>query len=273
MRLSIVSSFIFLLMGCQLTTPLAPLLSMPKAPELNSENIQIEYTKVEGADSSTAQIKSIQLPAHQINPKQTIAFDLSKAEVNYDLVTIFNEQFKNIGLEPVLDTSKAEYKLTLNKLSQTQGSENQFTIKDKHKIEAFINQDFVSQKCDSIDTKLSLRLTHTQSGDVVWFAQGELNSSEHPNIPLVYQFHFYQEISNQQQVSDFIAKHNTEEARALRVQAEVSIPAYQISNHKSELVKVSGVCSLDETNQLAPKISRHLVKTLVNKLKISDIKM
>jgi hypothetical protein len=124
-----------------------------------------------------------------------------------------------------------------------------------------------------MDTSISLRLTHTQSGDVVWFAQGELNTSEHTIKPLIYQFNLYQDITNKKQVSDFVLNNNTEAARALRAQKEVTIPTYEISTHSTKLVKISGNCSQSEVDALAPKISLQLIKTLVKKLKISDIKI
>ena len=76
---------------------------LPEEPKLTSEDIQVQYITTGSSDS--AQIKSVQLPAHKITPQQTIAFDLSKANVNYDLVAIFNEEFQKVGLKPVDDGS------------------------------------------------------------------------------------------------------------------------------------------------------------------------
>lgn len=271
MRLSIIISFIFLLAGCQLTTPLAPLLTMPEAPELTYEDIQLQYIKTDSLDS--AQIKSVQLPAHKITPQQTIAFDLSKANVNYDLAAIFNEQLQKIALQPVNDGVNAEYKLTLNKLSHKQGLEAHYELKNKQNITDIKNNAFMTKSCHSMDTSISLRLTHTQSGDVVWFAQGELNTSEHTIKPLIYQFNLYQDITNKKQVSVFVLNNNTQAARALRLQKEVTIPTYKISTYSTKLVKISGSCSQSEVDALAPKISLQLIKTLVKKLKINDIKI
>lgn len=274
MRLSIVTSFIFLLAGCQLTTPLAPLLDLPEEPKLTSEDIQVQYITTGSSDS--AQIKSVQLPAHKITKQQTIAFDLSKANVDYDLTEIFSEAFQKASLQPVNDTSNAEYKLTINKLSHKQGIEAHYELKNKQSIndlEGINTKTLMTKSCNSMDTTISLRLTHTQSGDVVWFAQASLNTAEQPITPLIYQFNLYQEITNKKQVSAFILKNNTEEARALRAQNEITIPAYEISTRSSELLKVSGSCSQNEVDALAPKISLQLIKTLVNKLKISDIRI
>jgi len=271
MRLSIIISFIFLLVGCQLTTPLAPILNMPQTPKLNSEDIQIQYVQTNKEPST--QIKSVQLPAHKITTKQTIAFDLSKAKVDYDLAAMFNAQFQQRALLPVVDTTNAEYKLTLNKISHEKGNETHFEIKNKQKLKSIPNKDFTVKTCASLDTTISLRLTHTQSGDVVWFAQGSINSANYPATPLVYKLHLHQEITNKQQVSAFITNNNTEEAREVRANNEVSIPAYNIATLTTDLVKVSGVCSQIEASDLSEKISLHLIKTLVNKLKINDIKI
>lgn len=273
MRLLIVTSFMILLFGCHLTKPLAPLLEMPKVPQLNYQKFQIEYIKTEQEKLSSLQIKSVQLPAHQITKKQTIAFDLSKAEVSYDLARIFNEQFKKINLKPVSDTINTEYKLTLNKITHKIGAQVHFELKNKSRMKGIVDNKLIAKMCDSMDTIISLRLTHTKSGDVVWFAQSEINSSNYPTTPLSFKFNFYEIINNKKQISLFITNHNTEEARIIRAQTPVSIPSYIISTHSSDLVKVSGVCSQTEANDLAEKISQYLIKNLVNKLKISDIYM
>jgi len=271
MRLSIIISFIFLLLGCQLTTPLAPILMLPQTPKLNSEDIQFQYVQIN--KKSSAQIKSVQLPAHKISKNQTIAFDLSKAKVDYDLAAMFNAQFKQRALLPVVDTANAEYRLTLNKISHKNGNETHFEIKNKQKLKFVPNNDLMTRTCASLDTIISLRLTHTQSGDVVWFAQGSINSANYPAIPLVYKLHVYQEITNKQQISAFITNNNTEAAREIRANNAVSIPAYNIATRTADFVKVSGACSQIEADDLSENISLHLIKTLVNKLKISDIKI
>jgi len=271
MRLLIVISLLILLLGCQLTTPLAPLLEMPEEPQLNSQIIKVQYIKTEQENSSSLNIKSVQLPAHKITSKQTIAFDLSKANVEYDLSKIFNEQFKRVDLKPVSDTFNAEYKLTLNKISHKKGTQIHFQLKDN--IKGKVNYTFKNKVCESMDTTISLRLTHTKSGDVVWFAQAEINSSNYPAVPLKFKFNSYEKVNNKKHIISFIKNNNTEEARAMRAHTPIATPSYEISTHSTDLIKVSGVCSQSEVIDLAPKISQHLIKTLVNKLKINDIKM
>ncbi|SFB91544.1 hypothetical protein [Pseudoalteromonas denitrificans] len=272
MRLMLMICYILLLTGCQLITPPAPLLAMPSKPVLKSKNITLIYKNKHSKAIPETKVKSVQLPAHKITPLQTVELDLSKSPVNYNLRKILKNKLSAKNLSLVQNNAKGDYKLTLNKLTHHSGPKITYQLSNKDAL----NNDDLQQKynlktCASMNSNISFRLTHIKSGDVIWFAQATMNSSQ-LLTPLNYHLNIHEKITNKDEIKAFVSANNTQEARIIRAHTPAQLPSYQISNISSKLKKISGACTQEEVDKLTHNSSELLVNILMKKLKVYNKK-
>ncbi|CCQ11650.1 putative orphan protein; putative signal peptide [Pseudoalteromonas luteoviolacea B = ATCC 29581] len=253
------------LSGCQLIKQPAPLLSTPKKPPLATQVYEVAYSSV----TESARVKSVQLPAHPIKKGDTVFINSSRVSLTAPLNAHIIELMNKKGLR-IVDHESANYLLTLQQLDL------EFVEDKNYKIQLAGNKERLAllaalpqqQTCKNVLASISMRLTHNQSSDVIWFAKASIDTASFQNKPLRYQVIKSQQIANEQQVIEFVQSQNTEEARLVRSTKHVTIPKYVVSETLSKLTKRSGACSETEVSALTPDLQRHLSKVLIEKITV-----
>lgn len=265
-KLSILGVGLLLSSACSFTPQLAPELALPEKPLLKKEVVFLTYN----AKQNPVKIKSVQLPAHPIHKNNRVWVDpksLQLTQLHYQLVV---KQLSELGLV-VADNNDADYILNVQQLSveRTQDIDLQLEATKKIKSQNVpVIKNNQSKLCSNYEVKVSFRLNHKQSADVVWIAQANISSHTFINKPVVYKLTQQQVIANEQAVVDFINLHNTEAAREQRFEEEVSVPKYQVVYQTTPLTKVSGLCSNQEVSALTHDIEAYLIAELMGKLKV-----
>lgn len=265
-KLSILGIGLLLSSACSFTPQLAPELTLPKKPLLKKEVMFLTYS----AKQNPVRIKSVQLPAHPIYKSNRVWVDPKSQQLTESQYEVVVNQLAELGLI-VADSNDADYILNVQQLSVERTADIDFQLQQnkntsKQSVEVVKNNQ--SKQCSNYEVKVSFRLNHKKSADVVWIAQASLNSHTFINKPVVYKFTQQQVISNEQVVVDFVNLHNTEAARKQRFEQAVSIPEYQVTVQTSPLTKVSGLCTNDEVSAVTTDIETHLIAELMAKLKV-----
>jgi hypothetical protein len=265
-KLSILGVGLLLSSACSLTPQLAPELTLPKKPLLKKEVVFLTYS----AKQNPVKIKSVQLPAHPIYKNNRVWVDpksLQLTQLQYQLVV---EQLSELGLV-VANSNDADYILNVQQLSVERSNDIDLQLETNKKIK-YHNEPVLksnqSKQCSNYEVKVSFRLNHKQSADVVWIAQASISSHTFIDKPVIYKFTQQQVVTNEQAVVDFINLHNTEAARKQRFEQKVSVPKYQIEYQTSPLTKVSGLCTNQEVTAVTNDIEAHLIAELMGKLKV-----
>lgn len=254
------------LAGCMLTQPLAPKLSLPPKPLLQKSIFQISYS----SELDSARIKSVQLPAHAVKKRDSVYIDTSKVMITDQLHNKLINILSKKGL--IVDNSEnTDYRLVIQQADLTYGKDKVYVLNkpsSEHAYIAKISQTMPTKQCSNITASLSMRLTHNQSSDVVWFAKSSVDSAGFQGIPMQYTFTETQRITNEQAVLNFITEQNTDEARQARYHTPVDVPAYSIKSVQTPLVKVAGACTQEEVSALTPKMMFKLTEGLIDKLNV-----
>ena len=253
--------------ACSFTPQLAPELNVPNKPLLKKEIVFLTYN----AEQSPLKIKSVQLPAHPIHQSDKVRIDSKSlqltGEQKHNLETLLTEK----GLIGT-DNNNADYVLTVQQLSVNKQPDLELPlIKPQDQTQqkaANLAKANSSIACANSEVKISFRLNHRKSADVVWISQAGLSSHTYINQPVVYKFTQQQIVTNEQNILDFVRKQNTEEARKERFDKVVTIPQYQIGYNTSPLTKVSGICSAQQVSSITSEIETHLITELIAKLKV-----
>ncbi|AOT09159.1 hypothetical protein [Pseudoalteromonas luteoviolacea] len=254
------------LAGCMLSKPLAPKLNVPPKPLLQKSIFQISYS----SELESARIKSVQLPAHAIKKRDSVFIDTSKVTITNELHDKMVSILSKKGL--IVDNNEnTDYHLVIQQADLTYGKDKVYVLNkpsSEHPYIAKISQTMPTKQCSNITASLSMRLTHNQSTDVVWFAKSSVDSAGFQGIPMQYTFTETQRISNEQEVLKFITEQNTDEARQARYNSAVNVPDYVVKPVQTPLVKVAGACTQEEVNTLTPKMMAKLTEGLIDKLNV-----
>ncbi|KZN37802.1 hypothetical protein N474_00065 [Pseudoalteromonas luteoviolacea CPMOR-2] len=249
-----------------MTQPLAPELPVPPKPLLQKSIYQISYT----AELESARIKSVQLPAHVVKKQDTVFIDATKVTLTDNLRSALVKMLSKKGLQ--VDTQQnTDYRLVIQQMDLSFGRDKVYVLNkpsNDHPYIAKISQTIPSKQCSNITASLSMRLTHNDSADVVWFAKSSVDSAGFQGIPLQYSFTETQKVTNEQEVISFIEQQNTEEARKERHNEPVTIPQYIIKPDITPLIKVAGACDKSEVSELTPKMMLTLTSNLIDKLNV-----
>ncbi|KZN52469.1 hypothetical protein [Pseudoalteromonas luteoviolacea] len=254
------------LTGCMLSQPLAPKLSTPPKPLLQKSVFQISYS----SELESARIKSVQLPAHAVKKLDSVYIDTSKVTITDELHSALVDILSEKGLI-VDDHQNTDYRLIIQQIDLAYGKDKIYVFNKPtfdHPYIAKISQTMPTKQCSNITASLSMRLTHNQSSDVVWFAKSSVDSAGYQGIPMQYTFTETQRITNEQKVIEFIKEQNTDEARQQRYQSAVEIPKYIVEPTQTPLIKVAGACEQEEVRALTPKMLLKLTNGLVDKLNV-----
>ncbi|KZN47937.1 hypothetical protein [Pseudoalteromonas luteoviolacea] len=254
------------LTGCAMTQPLAPKLSVPSKPLLQKSIYQISYT----AELESARIKSVQLPAHVVKKQDTVYIDSSKVTLTDAFRASLINMLKEKGLQ-VDSQENTDYRLVIQQMDLSYGRDKVYVLNkpsNDHPYIAKISQTSPSKQCSNITVSLSMRLTHNDSADVVWFAKSSVDSAGFQGIPLQYSFTETEKVINEQEVITFVTEQNTEQARKDRYQEPVTIPQYVVQPNTTPLIKVAGACEKTEVSELTPKMMLTLTHNLIDKLNV-----
>lgn len=265
-KLSILGMGLLLSSACSFTPQLAPELTLPKKPLLKKEVVFLTYS----AKQTPIRIKSVQLPAHPIHKNNRVWVDPKSQQLTESQYDIVVKQLTELGLV-LAENHNADYILNVQQLSVESMPDIDLQVENSKGISAqsaAVLKNNQSRQCSNYEVKVSFRLNHKKSADVVWIAQASLSSHTFINKPVVYKFTQQQVITNEQMVMDFVNLHNTEAARKQRFEQPVTIPDYQVSYQTSPLTKVSGLCSNDEVSAVTTDIEAHLIAELMAKLKV-----
>ncbi|MCF2856242.1 hypothetical protein L1286_02080 [Pseudoalteromonas sp. SMS1] len=254
------------LTGCAMTQPLAPKLTVPPKPLLQKSIYQISYT----AELESARIKSVQLPAHTVKKQDTVFIDATKVTLTEQLRSALVKMLNKKGLQVDMQQN-TDYRLVIQQMDLSFDRDKVYVLNKPstdHPYIAKISQTIPSKQCSNITASLSMRLTHNDSADVVWFAKSSVDSAGFQGIPLQYSFTETQKVVNEQEVVSFIEQQNLEEARQQRHGSPVEIPSYIVQPDITPLIKVAGACSKDEVSELTPKMMLTLTRNLIDKLNV-----
>lgn len=266
MRFLVVSLFILLSGGCAITKQPAELLAMPLKPTLKSQTHKLEYQ----TDHASPKVKSVQLPAHKVSRNQTVKIVTDKASVTDTLLSQISQALNEKQLK-VTSKDDSDYTLSIQQLDLTFKDDIQYSLNKPDKPFPLYNdiaQQYPTQQCAAIFAQVSMRLTHKQSGDVVWFAKSSIDSASFHREPLIYSFSEVQKITNELEVVAFIHQQNTEEARLARLGKEIPIPEYKTLSTLASFTKLSGPCNRTEVSALTPMIQFYLSSILIDKIKV-----
>jgi len=272
MRFLVISLFILLSAGCAIIEQPADIqqpadiLPMPVKPALKSQTYQLEY------DSTYAspRVKSVQLPAHKVSKNQTVKIVTDKASVTDTLLSQISDTLSQKQLT-VTNEANSDFILTIQQLGLTFIDDSKYVLKQPKKTFNLYSQIanlYPSQQCATISAQVSMRLTHTRSGDVVWFSKSSIDSTSFNRRPLIYSFNETQKITNELEVAAFVHQQNTMDARLARLNKPVSIPEYKTQSTLSNLTKISGACNRTEVSALTPMMQFYLSSILIDKIKV-----
>jgi len=265
-KLSILGIGLLLSSACSFTPQLAPELKLPKKPLLKKEVVFLTYK----TKKNPVRIKSVQLPAHPIYKNNRVWVDPKSLQLTESQYQVVIDQLSELGLV-IANNNDADYILNVQQLSVERTNDIDLQLESNKKIKsksADVIKNNQSKQCSNYEVKVSFRLNHKKSADVVWIAQASINSQTFIDEPVVYKFTQQQVITNEQAVVDFINLHNTETARKQRFDQKVSIPKYQVVYQTSPLTKVSGLCNNQEVAAVTNNIEAHLIAELMAKLKV-----
>ncbi|MBQ4812394.1 hypothetical protein J8M20_13635 [Pseudoalteromonas luteoviolacea] len=254
------------LTGCAMTQPLAPKLGVPPKPLLQKSIYQISYT----AELESARIKSVQLPAHVVKKQDTVYIDSSKVTLTDNLHSALVKMLRNKGLK-VEPQQNTDYRLVIQQMELSYGRDKTYVLNkpsNDHPYIAQISQTNPSKQCSNITASLSMRLTHNESADVVWFAKSSVDSAGFQGIPLQYSFTETEKVVNEQEIITFVTEQNTEQARKARHKEPVTIPQYIVKPDVTPLIKVAGACEKAEVSELTPRMMLTLTNNLIDKLNV-----
>ncbi|MBQ4831720.1 hypothetical protein J8L70_00525 [Pseudoalteromonas sp. MMG010] len=268
MRLFAILLFILLSVGCTLTKQPAAPLPIPLKPTLKSETYQLTYQ----TELSLPKVKSVQLPAHDVSRNQTVFIATDKASVTDKLLEQISDSLTEKHLI-VSEKKNSDYILTIHQLDLNFIDDTNYVlVKPKTPYPLFdtVAKQYPTQQCATLFAKVSMRLTHTASGDVVWFAQSSIDSASFHQEPIVFKFSQEQRITNELEVVTFIHQQNTEEARLARAELteQVKVPEYKTLSKLSNLTKVQGPCNRTEISALTPMMQYYLSSILIDKIKV-----
>ncbi|MDK1289321.1 hypothetical protein [Pseudoalteromonas umbrosa] len=254
------------LTGCMLSQPLAPKLRMPPKPLLQKSIFQISYS----SELESARIKSVQLPAHPVKKLDSVYIDTNKVTITDELHDALVNILSDKGL--IVDNHEnTDYRLIIQQVDLTFGKDKIYVFNkptSDHPYITKISQTMPTKQCSNIVVSLSMRLTHNQSSDVVWFAKSSVDSAGFQGIPMQYTFTETQRITNEKDIIEFIAEQNTDKARQQRYQTAINIPKYIVKPTQTPLIKVAGACEKDEVSALTTKMQLKLTKGLIDKLNV-----
>ncbi|QTH71345.1 hypothetical protein [Pseudoalteromonas xiamenensis] len=254
-----------LLSGCQLTQKPAPLMAIPKKPPLAKRVYEVAYnTPVE-----SARVKSVQLPAHPIARGDTVSLSASKVSLTDTLKDFIVSNLTAKGLK-IVDGNQGHYVLTIHQLDLEFAKDRLYQLQVSGNAERLEVLSSIPQQmeCKSILASVSMRLTHQKSSDVVWFAKASIDSASYQAQPLRFQISKEQQVSNEQQVMEFVESQNTEEARKSRSSTQVKVPKYVVKDVISPLQKQSGACNETEVSALTADMQKQLSKLLIDKINV-----
>ncbi|WP_404340598.1 hypothetical protein [Pseudoalteromonas mariniglutinosa] len=266
MRFLVVLMFTFISAGCALKPEPAALLAMPEKPSLQKQRFVLEYY----TDHAAPKVKSVQLPAHNVNRHQTVKIIADKTSVTDTLFTQITEALNTKQLK-VTKGDEADYILSIHQLDLDFVNDTKYklvTPKSADPLFKKVAAQHATQQCATIQAQVSMRLTHKASGDVVWFAKSAIDSASFHREPLLYSFEQQQAITNELEVATFIHQQNTEQARLARANKTISVPQYKTISRMTSLTKQQGPCSRTEVSALTPMMQYYLTSILIDKIKV-----
>ena len=265
--LFLIFSFFIALPGCQLLTEPAPLLVLPEEPKLRTHTAVLQYE----APMSPLQIKSVQLPAHPLKKGQTVMLADKNIHSESKLAQLLVTKLHEIGLT-LIHTGQADYKLTLTKIELLPGNTTDFKLKAQSTKYPLVQQEMDNnpvKHCATLKGNIGLRLTHLESGDIVWFAKARADTTTLGEHILTQKMTLKETIVNQQSVRAFIEEQNTDEARMKRAHQPVKIPTYKLEQQTTLNNKVSGRCTEEEVQSLNIPLKHFLMSELISKLNVT----
>jgi hypothetical protein len=246
--------------------PPAEPLAMPLKPTLKSQTYQLEYE----TQYASPKVKSVQLPAHRVQKNQSVKISTNKASVTDTLLSQISQSLNEKKLK-VTTKNNSDYILSIQQLDLTFTDDTKYSLKQPENpfaLHANVAQQYPTQQCAAILAQVSMRLTHKESGDVVWFAKSSIDSASFHREPLVYSFIEKQKITNELEVVAFVHQQNTEQARLARIGKDVQIPEYKTLSKLSSLTKLNGPCNRTEVSALTPMMQFYLSSILIDKIKV-----
>lgn len=258
--------FLIVLQGCQLLTEPAPLLEQPKEPKLQTHTAILHYE----APMAPLQIKSVQLPAHPLKNGQTVMLADKNIHSDSELAQLLATKLNEIGLT-LIHSSQADYKLTLTKMELLPGNTTDFKLQVQPTKQPFIQQEMDNnpvKHCATLKGNIGFRLTHLESGDIVWFAKARADTTTLGEHILTHKIILQETITNQHSIQAFIEEHNTDEARIKRAHQPVTIPKYKLEQKATKNDKISGRCNEEEVQSLNIPLQRFLISELISKLNV-----
>ncbi|MEO2279042.1 hypothetical protein [Pseudoalteromonas pernae] len=240
---------------------------MPAKPTLSERTYVLEYQ----IEHQSPRLKSVQLPAHPVNRGQTVVIDSQQValtdRLRNRLIAIFNEK----ELIVINDPKQADYMLSINQLDISETDDAEYTLSNGHILsKEDLQEQLAKQKCSNISGSVSMKLTHQSSKDVVWFAKSSLDTASFQRNPLRFQLTLTDSIENQEQVQQFVEKHNSPDALAERGDKPAPVaPSYQIVTKSSELEKIAGACTTTEVSALVPDLHYYLSGIILEKISIN----
>lgn len=266
MRLVFLLFLILLSVGCAVKPEPAPLLAMPEKPRLESQQFEVKYQTAH----ESPKVKSVQLPAHPVKRNQTVKIVATNTSVTDTLYQQLTDALADKQLQ-VTDNADSDYTLSIHQLELDFVEDTQYQLQLPENSSAIyeeIAHNYPSQQCATLLAQVSMRLTHQQSGDVVWFAKSSIDSASFHREPIIYTFMQQQSISNELEVASFVHEQNTEQARMARIEKTIEIPQYQTVAKLTSLEKKQGPCNRTEVSALTPMMQYYLSSILIDKIKV-----
>ena len=265
-RFLTICAFSLLSAGCAISPKPAALLTMPEKPQLNSKTYQVTYK----TEHNSPKVKSVQLPAHPIKRHNSIFISSGKASVTETLLTQVSNALQEKNLK-VIKSEQADFILSIHQLDLDLTEDTEYSIVTPEKPFSLfyeVASQYPAQQCATINAQVSMRLTHRESGDVVWFAKSSIDSASFHREALIYDFTEQETITNELEVASFVHQQNTQQARLARADKEVTTPRYQTVSKVSNLTKIQGPCDRTEVSALTPMMQYYLSSILIDKIKI-----
>lgn len=244
----------------------AKMVAMPKKPTLSERTYVLQYQY----PHESARVKSVQLPAHPITKGQAVVINSDKVSLTNRLknrlVSILTEK----QLVVIKDVKQADYVLTINQLDISEEADAEFSLANGEILnDPSLLEAYAMQTCKNISGSVNMKLTHTSSKDVVWFAKSSISTASFERNPLRYQLKITEYIDNAEEVAQFVSEQNSEQAIAARGdKAPPTAPSYQVRSEQTDLSKMSGSCDASEVSALVPELHYYLSGILLEKINV-----
>ena len=217
-------------------------------------------------------IRSVQLPAHPIARHQTFTINSSEVDLPAPLEQEIIQTLQDLQLETSLNKT-TDYVLTLHQLDTQTLAPITYQLVQSDTMQSKLNdviKQFPNISCDNTKVSVSMRLTHRDSGDVVWFAKASMDVASFQNKSLIFEATLQEKVDNEHQVMSFVVEHNTKQARQFRAEhgQNIQIPDFEIKHELIDFKKISGACNATEILPVTLMLKRYLVLNLIDKINV-----